>query len=84
MRGELINAYRHLKGRCQEDGARLFSVVPSNRHKLKCRKFHLNTKKNFLTLMVTKHWKRLPKKDVEFLSLKILKSILDMILCRLL
>jgi len=56
LRGDLINAYKHL----QDDGAKLFSVVPSNRsrgkrHKLKRRKFRLNMRKNFFPLKVTEH-----------------------------
>ena len=56
--GDLINAYKFLKGGYQEDGARLFSVVPSHRtrgkgHKLKQRKFRLNMRKNLFTLRVT-------------------------------
>jgi len=89
LRGDLRNAYKYLKVGCQEDGARLFSVVPSNRtrgngHKQKHRKFRLNMRKNFFPLSVTEHWNRLPKEVVEFPSLEILKAHLDAILCSLL
>ena len=65
--GSLISARKSLMGGSQLDEARLFLVVPSDRkmgnvHKLKCRKFHLNTGKKFFTVRVTKHWNSCPER----------------------
>ena len=55
-----IDVYKYLKEGCKEDGARLLSVMPSDRtrgdgHKLKHRRFPLNIRKHFSTVRVTKH-----------------------------
>jgi len=60
VRGDLIYTSKYLQGGCQEDGARLFSVVPCDRtrdngHKLKHRNLQLNMRKNFFPLRVTEH-----------------------------
>ena len=89
LRGDLRNAHKYLQGGCQEDGAKLFSVVPSDRtrgngHKLKQRKLQLNMRKNFFPLRVMELWPRLPRGAVESPSLEIFKTRLDKVLCSLL
>jgi len=89
LRGDLLNAYKYPKGGCQEDRARLFSVVPSDRtrgkgQKLKQRKFQLNIRKRFFTVRMTEHWNKLSRKVVDSPSLEIFKTCLDKVLCNLL
>jgi len=70
-------------GEYQQEGAKLFSVVPSNTRgnglKLKYRKLHMGNK--FFIVRVTEHWSRLPREAVECPSLEIFKTHLDAFLC---
>ena len=89
LRGDFINTYKYLKGGCQDDGTRLFSVVPNNRtrgngHKLEHSKIQLNMRKNFFPVRVPEQWHRLPREVVESPSLETFKTNLDAALCPLL
>ena len=60
-KGDLTNVYMCLMGGSKEDGATLFSVVPSDRtggngHTLKYRKFRSYIRKKCLTVRVTELW----------------------------
>ena len=91
LRRDITNAYKYLKGEVpiQEDGTRLFSVVPSDRtrgngEKLQHKKFLLSIRKTFFTLRVTEHWHRLPREAVGFPSLETFKTHPGVTLCNLL
>jgi len=82
---DLVSVYKYPKRRCKEDGARLFSVVPSDRirgdgHKVKHRRCLLNIRKHFFPVRVVEHWHRLPREVVESPSLEIFRTHLNVLL----
>lgn len=79
LMGDLISVYRYLKRECQEEGARLFLVMPdnrtrSNREKLMHSKSCLSMKKSLFSVWVEVLWKGLSREPVEFPLLEMFKN----------
>lgn len=70
---DLNNVDKSLMG--GEEGSRFFSVVPSDRTGVSGNKLKYNIlsehKKNTFIIRVVKHWTRLPREVVEYLSLEV-------------
>lgn len=76
---------KYLKEWCNEDRTCSFqccSVAKSidNKYKLKQKRFYLNIRKHFFTVLVMEHRHRLLKEFVEPLSFEIFRNHLDMVL----
>ncbi|KFQ53130.1 hypothetical protein N334_11715, partial [Pelecanus crispus] len=82
LQGDLIAAFRYLKGAYRKDGENLFSKAccdrtRSNGFKLKKYRFRVDIRKKFFTVRVVKQWNRFPREVVEAPSLATFQVRLD-------
>ena len=78
----MIAMFKWLKRCYVKEGTGLFSTAPdtrtrSNGFKLQEKRFHLNLKKNFLTVRAGRQWNTLPRSVVESPSSEVFKQRLD-------
>ena len=88
LQGDLIAAFRYLKGAFKQEGSQLFERVGNSRtrgngFKLKEGRFRLDVRGNFFTARVVRRWNRLPREVVDAPSLEVFKARLDGALGRL-
>ncbi|PKU42767.1 hypothetical protein llap_6932 [Limosa lapponica baueri] len=80
--GDLIVAFQYQKGAYRKDGEGLLirecsDRTPGKNFKLEEGKFRLDIRKNFFTLLVVRHWNRLPREIMDGPSLELFKTRLD-------
>jgi len=80
--GDLIAAFKYLKGTYRKDGVGLFTRVCTDRtrgniSKLKEGRIRLDIRKKFFTMKVVRHWNMLPREAVDAHSPEVFKARLD-------
>ncbi|KFQ08486.1 hypothetical protein N329_01063, partial [Haliaeetus albicilla] len=82
LQGDLIAAFQYLKGAYKKDRQGLFTRACSDRmrdngFKWKEGRFRFDVRKKFFTVMVVRHWNRLPRKAEYAPSLEVFQARLD-------
>ena len=80
--GDLIAAFQNVRGTYKKAGERLFTSACSDRKRgsgfeLKEVLFRSDTRKNFFTVRMVRHWHRLPRDSVAAPSLAVFQARLD-------
>ena len=81
-RGDRIAVFNYVKGDHVEEGANLFTATLETRtrshgFKRRERRFHLNSRKHFLTVRAVCRWNKLPPRVVESPLLEVFRRRLD-------
>ena len=82
LQGDLIAAFRYIKGAYKRDGDRLFTKACSDRtrgnsFKLTEGRVRSDVRRKFFMMRVVRHWDRLPREVVDAPSLEVFKVRLD-------